>query len=149
MFTIVPLFGALNAGLNIGFTKPIILLCFVIANIIIFIAVMSVGIGLFQPPNNSLVMSTVPKNKLGIAGSINSLVRNLGMICGIVLATTLLYSMMSLKIGYHVTDYVVGRNDAFIYGMKVVYITAAIISLVGAVLTFFRLHSKKIQEQLS
>ncbi|WP_396127990.1 MFS transporter [Clostridium sp.] len=110
---------------------------------IIFIGIMSIGMGLFQSPNNSLIMSTVPKDKLGIAGSVNALVRNLGMVCGIALATTLLYSMMSSKIGYRVTDYVTGRNDAFIYGMKIVYITAGIISLVGAALTFLRLNRKK------
>ena len=78
-----------------------------------FIAVMSFGNGLFQSPNNSLIMSTVPKDKLGIAGSINALVRNIGMVCGIALSTTLLYNRMSYKIGHNVTDYVVGRNDAF------------------------------------
>ena len=51
--------------------------------------------------------------------------------------------MMSSKIGQRVTDYVVGRNDAFIYGMKTVYITAAIISLIGAALTLLRLTRKK------
>lgn len=114
-----------------------------ILNMMIFIAIMSVGMGLFQSPNNSLIMSTVPKDKLGIAGSVNALVRNIGMVCGIALATTLLYSMMSFKIGYRVTDYVVGRNDAFIYGMRIVYITAAVISLIGAFLTFIRLRGKK------
>lgn len=110
---------------------------------IIFIAVMSMGMGLFQPPNNSLIMSTVPKDKLGIAGSINALVRNIGMVCGIALATTLLYSMMSYVIGYRVTDYVPGRNDAFVYGMRAVYIAAGVISLIGAFLTLLRLINRK------
>ncbi|QCX33683.1 MFS transporter [Caloramator sp. E03] len=113
-------------------------------NLIMFIVIISIGMGLFQSPNNSLVMSTVPKNKLGIAGSINALVRNFGMVCGIALATTLLYSGMSFKIGYRVTDYMAGRSDAFIYGMKIVYITAAIICFIGTILTFLRLKSKKI-----
>ncbi len=111
---------------------------------IVFIGIMSIGLGLFQSPNNSLIMSTVPKDKLGIAGSVNALVRNLGMVCGIALATTLLYSMMSSAIGQRVTDFVVGRSDAFIYGMRNVYIAAAVISLIGAALTFFRLRSKKL-----
>ena len=113
-------------------------------SMILFIGIMSIGMGLFQPPNNSLIMSTVPRDKLGIAGSINALVRNVGMVCGIALATTLLYSMMSFKIGYRVTDYVAGRNDVFIYGMRAVYIAAAIISLVGAGLTFLRLNRKRL-----
>ncbi|HEX9025416.1 MAG TPA: MFS transporter, partial [Clostridium sp.] len=113
---------------------------------IIFIGIMSIGMGLFQSPNNSLIMSTVPRDKLGIAGSVNALVRNLGMVCGIALATTLLYSMMSYKIGYRVTDFVVGRNDAFIYGMRTVYIAAGIVSFVGAILTLLRLTRKKTKE---
>lgn len=114
-----------------------------VISMVIFIAVMSLGNGLFQSPNNSLVMSTVPKDKLGIAGSVNALVRNLGMVCGIALATTILYNRMSYKIGYHVTDYVIGRNDAFIYGMKTVYITATVICMIGGILTFLRLIKTK------
>ena len=108
------------------------------------IGIMSVGMGLFQSPNNSLIMSTVSRDKLGVAGSINALVRNVGMVCGIALATTLLYGMMSSRLGYRVTDYIPGRNDAFLYGMKIVYITASAICMLGAVLTFFRLKRKNI-----
>jgi len=114
-----------------------------IISMVIFIAIMSLGTGLFQSPNNSLIMSTVPKDKLGIAGSVNALIRNLGMVCGIAIATTILYNRMSYKIGYHVTNYVKGLNDAFIYGMKIVYITAAVICMLGAILTFLRLYRSK------
>ncbi|WP_349671223.1 MFS transporter [Lacrimispora sp.] len=108
------------------------------------IGIMSVGMGLFQSPNNSLIMSTVSRDKLGVAGSINALVRNVGMVCGIALATTLLYGMMSSRLGYRITDYIPGRNDAFLYGMNIVYITASAICMMGAVLTFFRLKRKNI-----
>ncbi len=115
-------------------------------SMIVFIAAMSIGNGLFQSPNNSLVMSTVPRHKLGVAGSINGLVRNMGMVCGIALSTNLLYNRMSYKIGYHVTDYVAGRNDAFIYGMRIVYMTAAAVCMLGAVLTAYRLLKKSAAE---
>ncbi len=118
-----------------------------IISMVVFTAVMALGNGLFQAPNNSLVMSTVPRDKLGIAGSVNALTRNLGMICGIALSTIILYNRMSYKIGYHVTDFVVGRNDVFIYGMRIVYITAAVICLVGVVLTSSRLLSKKTKSE--
>lgn len=111
--------------------------------LIIVIAIMSVGMGMFQSPNNSLVMSTVSRDKLGVAGSINALIRNVGMVCGIALATTLLYGTMSYKIGERVTDYIPGRSDVFIFGMHIVYIAAGIISLFGALLTLHRLISKK------
>jgi MFS family permease len=117
-------------------------------SIIFFIVVMSTGNGLFQSPNNSLVMSTVPKDKLGIAGSVNALVRNIGMVCGIALSTTILYNRISYLVGYHVTDYVVGRNDAFIYGMRTVYITAAVICMFGGILTLLRLVSSKAKLEI-
>lgn len=107
--------------------------------LLLFIAIMAIGNGLFQSPNNSLVMSTVPRSKLGIAGSINSLIRNVGMVSGIALSTTILYGTMSSKLGYRVTDYVAGKDNVFVYGMRVVYITAGCICLVGAALTFWRM----------
>jgi predicted MFS family arabinose efflux permease len=55
----------------------------------IYVTIMSIGNGMFQSPNTSLIMSTVPRDKLGIAGSINGLVRNLGMISGIALSVSL------------------------------------------------------------
>lgn len=115
--------------------------------IAIFLATTSAGSAMFQSPNNSLIMSTVEKDKLGIAGSINSLVRNLGMISGIALSTTLLYSKMSNKMGYKVLGYVEGREDVFSYGMKSVYIVVTIICLIGAILTLMRLLNKSKTEE--
>ncbi|TCL72303.1 EmrB/QacA subfamily drug resistance transporter [Hydrogenispora ethanolica] len=110
---------------------------------IVFLAVMSIGNGLFQSPNNSLIMSTVPRTKLGIAGGVNALVRNLGMVVGITFSTTLLYGQMSSRLGRHVADYIPGRADIFIYGMRYVYISAGLICLVGAGLTAYRLYGSK------
>lgn len=111
--------------------------------LLIFIALMSVGNGLFQSPNNSLIMSTVPKDKLGIAGSVNAFMRNLGMVTGISIATTILYSMMSIKIGHKVTGYIPGENQAFVYGMKYAYLVAALFCIIGGVLTGIRLFNRK------
>jgi MFS family permease len=108
---------------------------------------MALGNGLFQSPNNSLIMSTVPKHKLGIAGSVNALVRNLGMVLGVSLSTTLLYNRMSYKIGYRVVNYVENRDDVFVYGMKYVYIAAASICFIGAILTAYRLYGSKIKNK--
>jgi EmrB/QacA subfamily drug resistance transporter len=111
--------------------------------LILFIIIMSVGNGLFQSPNNSLTMSNAPRNMLGIAGSVNALIRNLGMITGTSLAILILYSRMSSRIGYKVSTYIPGRDDVFIYGMKGVYATASAVCAIGALLTAFRLYRKK------
>lgn len=102
------------------------------------VIILGIGNGLFQSPNNSFIMSLVPKHKLGIAGSINALVRNMGMVFGISSSVTLLYNRMSLKMGYKVNSFVESRPDIFIYGMKIVYLMAAFFCVVGVVLTLLR-----------
>lgn len=109
----------------------------------LIIGLVSLGNAMFQSPNNSLIMSTVDKSKLGIAGSINGLIRNLGITIGIGLSTSILYSIMSNKIGYKVSGYVEGRADVFIYAMRFVFISITIICLIGAVLSLLRVLRKK------
>ena len=104
----------------------------------ILVGLLSLGSGIFQSPNNSLIMSTVEKNELGIAGSINGLVRNLGTTNGIALSTSILYSRMSSKLGYKVSGYVDGRADA----MRFVFIGIGVICLIGAILSVIRVVKK-------
>jgi len=105
----------------------------------VWIAMLGIGSGLFQPPNNSLIMSKVPRTQLGSAGSVNSLVRNVGMVVGITLATTILFHEMSSKAGYRVTDLIPGQPAIFLSGMHVVFMTSSAICLVCALLTGWRL----------
>jgi EmrB/QacA subfamily drug resistance transporter len=107
--------------------------------IVVFVGAMAAGNGIFQSPNNSLVMSLVPRDKLGIAGSMNALVRNLGLVFGVSMSTLLLYNRMSSFLGYHVSNYAPGMDDAFISGMRVVYAAAGIFCAGGAGLTMYRL----------
>jgi EmrB/QacA subfamily drug resistance transporter len=111
----------------------------------IFVGLVSLGSGIFQSPNNSLIMSTVDKTKLGIAGSVNGLVRNLGTTTGIALSTSILYSRMSSKIGYKVSGYVEGRADIFIYAMRFVFAGIGCICLIGAILTLIRVVNKRLK----
>ncbi|KZL89504.1 MFS transporter [Clostridium magnum] len=117
-------------------------------DIVTKIAILGFGNGLFQSPNNTIVMSLVPKNKLGITGSINALVRNMGMVFGIAFSVALLYNRMSHSIGYRVVNFVPGRPDVFIYAMKFVYLSAASICIIGIILTFLRIMEKRKRELL-
>ena len=106
----------------------------------IFIGVMALGNGLFQSPNNSLVMSSLEKKNLGIGGSVNALVRNIGMVVGISLANMILYGGMSSRLGVKVNNFEPGAENAFLYGMHLAYITAAVICGIGALVTALRMH---------
>lgn len=104
-----------------------------------FMGTMSLGQAVFQPANNALVMSNCDRDKLGIAGSINSLTRNLGQIAGITLATSILYAFMSIKAGYRVSGYIFGKDNIFVYGMNKVYIILALLCFGGCCINLFRI----------
>lgn len=97
------------------------------------------GNGIFQAPNNTIVMSAVASKNLGIAGGMNALVRNLGMVVGVSFSTTVLFSAMSHYKGSKVTTYIDGQPDVFIYGMHVSFLIATIICAIAALITGYRL----------
>ena len=111
---------------------------------IVFLATLTgIGVALFQSPNNSIIMSSVEPRHLGIAGSINSLARNLGMVIGLSLSTTILYFSMSNKAGYTVTGYIKGRDDLFLYGMHVAFMVSFTLCFIAFLITGFRLFNKR------
>ena len=101
------------------------------------------GTAIFQSPNNALVMSTVEKRYLGVAGSINALARNLGMVTGISAATVVLFATMSARLGERVIHYVEGRPDVFLYGMRTSFYVSFGLSLVTLGVVCFRLFSSR------
>ena len=106
-------------------------------------ALMGLGNALFQAPNNAIVMSSVDVKDLGIAGSLNSLARNFGMVVGISTSTTILYSSMSYKFGSRVTTYLAERPDVFIYGLRVTYFVSFTICLLAFFMTAWRYFKNK------
>ena len=102
-----------------------------------------IGVALFQSPNNSIVMSSVEPRYLGIAGSMNSLARNLGMVIGLSLSTTILYNAMSIKAGYKVTGYIVGEDNLFLYGMHIAFLVSFLLCFIAFLITGFRLFKKR------
>ena len=104
-----------------------------ISYLVILTLLAGTGVALFQSPNNSIIMSSVEHNHLGIAGSINSLARNIGMVTGLSLSTTILYSSMTQKAGYKVNGYINGRDDLFLYGMHVAFLVSFILCFIVAI----------------
>ena len=112
----------------------------------LFIAFMAIGNGLFQSPNNSLVMSTLPPDQLGVGGSVNALVRTMGQTFGISGSTALLYIGMSMMMGRHVTNYLPGHNSAFLFGMRLAYLASGAVCLLGVLITAMRLRSRRLRD---
>jgi EmrB/QacA subfamily drug resistance transporter len=102
---------------------------------------MGLGSGMFQSPNNSSVMSSVPPQKLGLAGGINSLVRNVGMITGIALSVSLFEAWGGVSRPR--PDQITMFMSAYHYVMLV----AMAIALVGVVISLNRKSYAKAERE--
>ena len=103
-----------------------------------FIGLVGLGNGIFMAPNNSIVMSSVPMRDLGVAGGVNALAREMGMIVGISVATTVLFSAMGHYAGHKVTAYLPAHPEIFIAGMHIAFMVSLAICLVASVITGWR-----------
>jgi len=102
-------------------------------DIVIRMGMLGLGMGLFQSPNNSIVMGSVPKERLGIAGGMLAMVRNLGMVTGIAISgavfTNGLQSNQALGLAY---------EAAFLGGFHDAFMVAAVICSVGIITSLMR-----------
>ncbi len=102
------------------------------------LALFGLGSGVFGSPNTKLIMAHAPKDKLGIAGSVNALARNMGMVSGIAFSVAVLNGSMSVRLGAQVNGFVPEHPEVFIYGMRVVFISAAALCVAAIGLTLAR-----------
>lgn len=99
---------------------------------------MGIGAGLFNSPNNSSVMSSVPPMKLGVAGGINALVRNVGMVTGISFSVSLFENRQAMDLVGINTPTLAQQAYAFLAAYHTVMLAAMGIALVGAVISVNR-----------
>ena len=104
---------------------------------------LGVGMGLFTPPNNSAIMGSAPKEKLGVAGGVLNMMRSLGLILGVdisgVIFTTLQHRYLSDN-GYPNAQHVFSnagipvlvRDNAFMHGFLVVIGVLLFLNLLSA-----------------
>jgi len=110
-----------------------------VLTLVIYFSIVNLGGALFQAPNNSLIMSSIPRDKLGIGGSTSMAIRNIGFSIGMASTTSLLYGGMSKVLGYRVTGYASGSgmDDAFMYGMRNAILLSAAICVIGIATTIW------------
>jgi EmrB/QacA subfamily drug resistance transporter len=109
-------------------------------DVLIRLILLGIGQGLFQSPNNSSVMGSVPRDYLGIAGGFLSMMRNVGQVVGIAMAGSILAGTM-VKVAGHASFHALHTGDsaaqrapvlaAFMHGMNHAYLVAALICFLG------------------
>jgi MFS family permease len=88
------------------------------------LAIAGLGTGIFISPNNSALLGSAPAKRQGIASGILATSRNVGMVLGIGLAGAIL-----------TTTITAGSQDGLISGIKLGFICAAGIALLGAIVS--------------
>lgn len=101
-------------------------------------ALLGLGNGLFQSPNNNSVMSSVPFAKLGVAGGINALVRNVGMVCGIAFSVSIFENRHAAALYGILTPSLLQETVAFLYAYHIALFFGASLAGSGALLSFYR-----------
>jgi EmrB/QacA subfamily drug resistance transporter len=119
--------------------------------VILWLSVLGFGMGLFQTPNNNLLMSSLPRQRLGVGSSFLSIVRSLGNSVGAALAATIVSAQLvavtgrsSLQnLGGHLgTEEGAPVLAAFLQGFHYTYLLAALLCLVGAAVSAVRVSER-------
>ncbi|MCH4170034.1 MAG: MFS transporter [Lactobacillus sp.] len=105
---------------TVGHTTAISLLC-------VWLGLIGLGNGIFQAPNNVMVMAAVPKSQLGVTSGLLGLSRNIGMTVGTIFSSVLLFAGINHALGYAVHNYPVQAPAAFITGMRLTFVVCAVV----------------------
>ena len=100
------------------------------------IVLLGLGASIFQSPNTSSIMGAVQRTQVGVAGSINAFFRNFGMVTGTTLSVLLFTTVTQVTI--EALSGTTINSSNFLFGFKVVMLTAATLALSGACLSYFR-----------
>lgn len=115
--------------------------------VIFGLGLLGIGMGIFQTPNNNLLMSSVPRHRLGVGSSVLSIVRSLGYSIGAALAAAIVSSRMAASTGHTSLDFFHSSADgeahslalsAFLSGFHAACIAAAAVCFIGAALSAVR-----------
>ena len=106
------------------------------------LSVVGVGMGMFQSPNNSAVMGSVPPWHLGIASGILAAMRNVGMVLGLAVAGAVLYNVAPVTVYLRPGFFNPADIQEFLSGLHWAYISGAIFAGTAAFTSLFAVNRK-------
>ena len=123
-----------------------------IGYIIVSMAVVGLGFGIFQTPNNSAIMGSVPAQRRGIASGTLATMRNIGMALGVAVSAALFEFFSQSANQAFVTDGLSGQaleNAAFVNAIHNTYLAAAAVALLSMTASLIkgRVRPKRDNEQ--
>jgi EmrB/QacA subfamily drug resistance transporter len=96
------------------------------------LVVIGTGLGMFQSPNNSEIMGSVPPWHLGIASGIIAAMRNVGMVLGIAISGAVLYNLAPITASTHPGSFSPQEIQEFLRGLHWAFIAGAAIAAAAA-----------------
>lgn len=102
------------------------------SQVVISLTIVGMGSAIFQAPNSSAIMGSVPSDRLGVAAGMIATMRNLGMITGIAVAGAV---YMSRRIGYVPQ---IGSMTASVHAFRDAFIVASAICTIGVLTSAVR-----------
>jgi EmrB/QacA subfamily drug resistance transporter len=112
-------------------------------DLVLRLGLLGLGLGIFQTPNNNSLMSSIPRERLGVGSSFLSVVRSLGHSAGAALATAIISARLLAITGQDAVHDLKSATaaggsailPAFMEGFRYAFLTAAVLCLVGAVIS--------------
>ena len=117
-------------------TSPLLL-------IIPILMLSGIGMGLFNSPNNSSILSAVERHRYGVVSALTQLTRNSANVTSIALATTIVVVTMA-SMGFEPSLSAVTAEGggevarAFVSGLRRAYLVMGSLLVVGIVISFFK-----------
>lgn len=155
MMIVAPLAGALSdrigsrslaaAGMGVGAISLLLLATLDVdssaAAIVWPLLILGLGNGIFQAPNNSAIMGSVPREQQGLAGGFVASMRNIGMVVGVALAG----AVFNTRLAAHRADLATGglagsmlQDQAFVAALHDAMLVAAALGLAGVATSLVR-----------
>ena len=97
------------------------------------LVICGIGAGMFQSPNNSAIMGSVPVFHLGIASGMLAAMRNVGMVLGLALAGAVLYNLAPVAASGQIGQLTGTELEEFLNGVHWAFIAGAIVAGIAAV----------------
>ena len=101
-------------------------------DVVIRMVVLGIGGGLFQAPNSSALMASVPRKMTPIASSLLAVARTLGLGVGVAIATALFAYRKDIQLT------LLNHDEAFVAAFQWVVVAFAIFSLLAPLISVFR-----------
>jgi EmrB/QacA subfamily drug resistance transporter len=100
-----------------------------------------IGMGLFQPPNNSAIMGAVPTSRLGIASGMISAIKNLGSMSGVAVTSlcfTVAQAAALKQMQTHGLEETLADQQSFVAAVSAMYLLSAGICSLAVVMSLVR-----------